>query len=715
MPNRLIHETSPYLQQHSGNPVDWYAWGEEALQAARAQNKPILLSIGYSACHWCHVMAHESFEDAEVAAVMNRHFINIKVDREERPDLDQIYQLAQQMISQRSGGWPLTMFLTPEQEPFFGGTYFPKTPRYGLPGFPDLLGRVAQFYQSERAQIAKQGESILDAFERMQPASPAQRSEFSVAPVDRAIQNLAGSFDAQYGGFGAAPKFPHPADLELCLRRHAASGIQEGASGIHQGASGIQHGAGGSGGAQPGDPLKMAIYTLGRMAVGGIYDQLGGGFCRYSVDAYWLIPHFEKMLYDNGPLLARYSDAWALTRDPLFAEVVEETAAWTMREMQSPAGGYYSSLDADSEHEEGKFYVWTPQEVRALLGDEEYAVCAPFYGLDGPANFEGGHWHLHVARGLDEIAKTLAKPLEECGAMLARARAKLFAAREERVRPGRDEKILTSWNALMIGGMARAARVFGRPEWLASARAALAFVRSTLWREEAGSGRSRLLATFKDGRAHLNAYLDDYAFLLAALIELMQTDFHSRDLRFAGDLAEVLLDQFYDPELGGFFFTSHDHEKLIHRPKPGYDSATPSGNGVAARALQRLGHITGESRYFDAAERTLQLFYPALAQRPEGYTSLLMALEEAVEPPRVVVLRGPAGQLREWQEVLGQHYLPTTLILAIPAEAADLSPLLGKPVPPNAVNAWVCQGVTCLPPADKLEILLDALKPHELR
>jgi uncharacterized protein YyaL (SSP411 family) len=708
MPNRLARETSPYLQQHAGNPVDWYAWGEEALQAARAQNKPILLSVGYSACHWCHVMAHESFEDAEVAALMNRHFINIKVDREERPDLDQIYQLAHQMMSQRSGGWPLTMFLTPEQEPFFGGTYFPKTPRYGLPGFPDLLERVARFYHSDRAEIARQGKAILGGFERMQPANPAQHSEFSRSPIDLALQNLAASFDARYGGFGAAPKFPHPTELELCLRHHAASGIQEDASGIREG-------AGGSHGTAPGSALKMAIYTLGRMAVGGIYDQLGGGFCRYSVDAYWLIPHFEKMLYDNGPLLARYSDAWALTRDPLFAEVVDETAAWTMREMQSPAGGYYSSLDADSEHEEGKFYVWTPQQVRALLSDEEYAVCAPFYGLTETANFEGGQWHLHVARGLEEVAKAVGQPLQECGVLLARSRAKLFAARERRIRPGRDEKILTSWNALMIGGMARAARVFGRPEWLASARAALDFIRGTLWQEEKRSARSRLLATCKDDRAHLNAYLDDYAFLLAALIELMQTDFQNRDLEFAEDLAEALLQQFYDPALGGFFFTSHDHEKLIHRPKPGYDSATPSGNGVAALALQRLGHITGESRYLDAAERTLQLFYPALAQHPDGYTSLLTVLEEAIEPPRVVVLRGPAGELQQWQNALSQRYLPATLILAVSGEAAGLSPLLAKPVMPGAVNAWLCQGVTCLPPVDKLEMLLDLLNTHELR
>jgi uncharacterized protein YyaL (SSP411 family) len=696
MPNRLARETSPYLQQHAGNPVDWYAWGEEALQAARAQDKPILLSIGYSACHWCHVMAHESFEDAEVAALMNRDFINIKVDREERPDLDQIYQLAHQMMSQRSGGWPLTMFLTPGQEPFFGGTYFPKAPRYGLPGFAELLPRVAQFYRSERAQIARQGEAIVGGFERMQPANPAHHSEFSSALIDLALENLAGSYDARFGGFGAAPKFPRPTDLELCLRHHAASG------------------AGGTDATPKGDPLAMAVYTLGRMAVGGIYDQLGGGFCRYSVDAYWLIPHFEKMLYDNGPLLARYSDAWALTRDPLFAEVVEETATWTMREMQSPQGGYYSSLDADSEHEEGKFYVWTPPQVRALLSDEEYAVCAPFYGLDQAANFEGGQWHLHVARGLEDIAQAVGRPLPECGALLAQGRAKLFAARERRIRPGRDEKILTSWNALMIAGMARAARVFGRPEWLASARAALDFIRATLWREEEGPARARLLATWKDGRAHLNAYLDDYAFLLAALIELMQTEYDSRDLAFAEGLAEMLLEQFYDPATGGFFFTSHDHEKLIHRPKPGYDGATPSGNGAAALALQRLGHITGESRYLDAAERTLQLFYPMLAQHPNGCTGLLLALEEAIEPPRVVVLRGPPEQMREWRRSLDRAYLPTTVILALAPGATELPPLLAKPAVSGNVNAWLCQGVTCLPPVDKLESLLELLNIAEI-
>ncbi|HET9700212.1 MAG TPA: thioredoxin domain-containing protein, partial [Burkholderiales bacterium] len=357
MRNRLAQETSPYLLQHADNPVDWHPWGEEALTLARTQGKPILLSIGYSACHWCHVMAHESFEDPEVAAEMNRHFVNIKVDREERPDLDQIYQTAHAMLAQRPGGWPLTMFLTPDQTPFFGGTYFPREARHGLPGFRDLLGRVAAFYRERREDIGKQNEAVRDAFGRSLPRRRTQAATLDAAPLERALAELEGGFDGVHGGFGDAPKFPHPAELEFCLRRHAATGAPAG--------------------------YAIATLTLRRMAEGGIYDQIGGGFCRYSVDRTWTIPHFEKMLYDNGPLLRLHADTWRLTGDPLFRRVAEETAQWVMREMQSPEGGYYSTLDADSEHEEGKFYVWTPDEVRGLLAPEEYAVLAPHFGLDG--------------------------------------------------------------------------------------------------------------------------------------------------------------------------------------------------------------------------------------------------------------------------------------------------------------------------------------------
>jgi uncharacterized protein YyaL (SSP411 family) len=665
MTNRLARETSPYLQQLAANPVDWYAWGEEALARARADDRPILLSVGYSACHWCHVMAHESFEDPEVAAVMNRHYVNIKVDREERPDLDQIYQAAHQMLAQRGGGWPLTMFLAPDGTPFWGGTYFPKTARHGLPGFVEILERIVAVWREQRAAIGEQGEQLKLAFARMQPRPSAQRAALDAEPVRAALQVLRASFDAKHGGFGSAPKFPHPTDLELCLRK-GETGIVD--------------------------------TTLRRMCEGGIYDQLGGGFCRYSVDAQWIIPHFEKMLYDNGPLLQLLADAWLVTGDALHARCAEETAGWIVREMQSPEGGYYSSLDADSEHAEGKFYVWDAAEARALLTAEEWAAVAPHYGLDGRPNFEGRHWHLHVAQPLRAGAE----------ALLASARAKLFAAREPRVRPGRDEKVLVSWNALAIRGMAHVGRVFGRPQWIASARRSLEFIRGRMWRG------GRLLATYKDGRAHLNAYLDDYAYLIAALLELLQDEYRAEDLEFAESLADVLLEQFEDREAGGFYFTARDHEQLIHRPKPGHDNAMASGNGMAAYALHRLAALTGEARYARAAERTLELFHPSMREHPSGYAMLLVALEEQLEPPATVIVRGPAQSLPPWSQAMAREYLPGTLVLAIPADTPGLPPVLDKPASAR-VNAWLCRGVTCLPPMDGLDALRKACKEAALR
>ena len=664
MPNRLASQTSPYLRQHADNPVDWYPWGEEALAAARSHDKPILLSIGYSACHWCHVMAHESFEDPEVAAEMNRHFVNIKVDREERPDLDQIYQTAHAMLTQRSGGWPLTLFLMPDGTPFFGGTYFPKRARHGMAGFLELLPRVAAAYRDKREEIAHQNTTLLEALARTLPA-PAGTAELRRSPLDAAVREFAQVFDDVHGGIGHAPKFPHPFELAFCLRRHALDGGELG--------------------------LAITRLTLARMAEGGIFDQLGGGFCRYSVDPYWSIPHFEKMLYDNAALLALYGDAWVVTRQPLFERTARGIARWVMREMQSPEGGFYSSLDADSEHEEGKYYVWTPAEIRALLTPAEYAVVEPHYGLDGAPNFENRSWHLRVMKPLDVVAKRLDVPVAECEARLESARVKLLAAREQRVRPGRDEKVLTSWNAMMVRGLARAARVFGEAPWLASARRALEFIRATMWRG------GRLCATYKDGVAHLNAYLDDHAFLLDALLEIMQCQFRDEDLQFARALAERLLEQFEDPAAGGFFFVSHNHEKLIHRAKPGHDNATPAGNGIAAFALQRLGHAIGEPRYLDASERTLRLFYAALERQPSAFVSLLTALEEHLVPPQLVILRGENGALAEWQRALAARYRPATLAIAIPAGRTGLPPALDKSAPDGGVGAWVCRGMTCLP------------------
>jgi len=661
MSNRLAKETSPYLQQHAANPVDWYAWGEEALARARVEDKPILLSVGYSACHWCHVMARESFEDPEVAAVMNRHYVNIKVDREERPDLDQIYQSAHQMLAQRGGGWPLTMFLSPDGTPFWGGTYFPKTSRYGLPGFVEILERIAAVWREQRAAVGEQGEQVKLAFSRMQPRPAAQRATLDAQPVRAALEVLRASFDARHGGFGGAPKFPHPTDLELCLRKGESAIVDT---------------------------------TLRRMCEGGIFDQLGGGFCRYSVDAQWMIPHFEKMLYDNGPLLQLLADAWLVTGAALYARCAEQTAGWILREMQSPEGGYYSSLDADSEHEEGKFYVWDAGEVRALLTGDEWGAVAPHYGLDRRPNFEERHWHLHVAQPLRAGAE----------ALLASAKAKLFVARAPRVRPGRDEKVLVSWNALAIRGMAHAGRVFGRPQWIASARRALAFLRARMWQG------GRLLATYKDGRAHLNAYLDDYAYLVAALLELLQDEYRGEDLEFAEALAEVLLGQFEDLDAGGFYFTARDHERLIHRPKPGHDNAMASGNGVAACALNRLAALTGETRYARAAERTLELFQPSMREHPPGYAMLLLALEDALAPPSSVLLAGDPVACAAWQRALEAHYRPTTRVFNL--AGGDIPGALVKgPAATDRASAWVCQGTRCLPPVLALPELLALLSP----
>jgi len=467
--NRLIHQTSPYLQQHAHNPVDWYPWGEEALEKARAENKPILLSIGYSACHWCHVMEHESFENETTASLMNTLFISIKVDREERPDLDKIYQFAYQLLNKRSGGWPLNMFLTPDDHtPFFGGTYFPPAPRYNMPAFPEILQRVANFYAEHPNDVEKQNLSVREYLQRAEQGARSlghdAENNIDARVLDESRQQLEKSYDTEYAGFGSAPKFPHPTNLERLFRHWSSTDKSDQQA------------------------LNMARSTLHAMASGGIYDQLGGGFCRYSVDKHWMIPHFEKMLYDNGPLLVLYANAYVATGDETFRRVSEQTAAWVMREMQASDGGYYSTLDADSEGEEGKFYAWKLAEVEQLLDAPEYAVLSRHYGLDRSPNFEGA-WNLHVFRSLEDIATDLSQEMDDVKRYLSNARQKLFDARELRVRPGRDEKILTSWNGLMIKGMAVAGRRLGRPEFIASAEQSLKFVRENLWVD------GRLLAT----------------------------------------------------------------------------------------------------------------------------------------------------------------------------------------------------------------------------
>jgi len=671
MSNRLAQETSPYLLQHADNPVDWQAWGPDALAQAEQEDKPILLSVGYSTCHWCHVMAHESFEDADVAALMNQHFVCIKVDREERPDLDQIYQTALQMLSQRGGGWPLTMFLAPDGTPFFGGTYFPKQARYNLPGFTQLLESVAHAWHTQRDDIVEQGVSFRAALVQSD-AQPTSDGALDPAPIQAAIAGIQQGFDPVYGGFSRAPKFPRPAELEFLLWSD--------------------------------DPAASAnvLFTLEKMALGGLMDQLGGGFFRYSTDARWCIPHFEKMLYDNGPLLGLYADAWALTDNPLFAQAAEGIVGWLQREMTSPEGLFYAALDADSEHEEGKFYVWTPAQIAALLTPAEYAVANACWGLEAAPNFENHAWHLEMLMPLSDAAKQLGVPAEEVAARLESARAKLFTARESRIRPGRDDKVLTSWNALMIKGLARAGRRFGRADWVRQAQAAADALHLTVW------SNGRLAASYQQGRARHNGYLDDYAFLLDALLELLQADWQDADLFWARQLADALLMHFEDAEVGGFFFTSHDHEALIHRAKPGYDNATPSGNGIAAYALMRLGRLLDEPRYQAATERTLRAFYQAMQAQPTPYPSLMRALTGVLSPPPVIVLRGPEPEVSEWKRAADKAVDDTCLLFKSTSTHREIPTNLQQS-PQTSVNASICDNVRCLPEIVQLTDLLAIL------
>ena len=672
--NRLAHERSPYLLQHAHNPVDWHPWGETALRLAREQDKPILLSIGYSACHWCHVMAHESFEDPATAALMNALFVNIKVDREERPDLDRVYQLAHQMLTGRGGGWPLTVFLTPDQVPFFAGTYFPKTARYGLPAFTDLLRRVDQYYRQHRAAIDTQNAQLLEALAHSQAlAGPAPLSD---APLRRATAELKGLFDGVHGGFGGAPKFPQAPLLERCLREHARTGDQ--------------------------DALRMALLTLEQMARGGIHDHLGGGFFRYAVDGEWCIPHFEKMLYDNAQLLRLYAQAAQITQSARFDAVLHTTGHWALREMRAPDGGFYAALDADSEGEEGRFYVWDRRDVQALLSDEEYAILARRFGLNDTPNFEG-RWHLRVVADVADIAKDVDLSPQRVAVVLSGAMQKLFAARSGRVRPGLDDKILTGWNGLMIGGLAQAGRHLNEKAFIEAAAAAADFARRVLWQG------GRLHAAAKDGVGYLRAYLDDHAYLLDGLLELLQARWDAAHLTFAVDLADAMLAHFEDRAEGGFFHTADDHEALIVRTRPLGDDATPAGTAIAARALGRLGHLLGEVRYLDAAARAVASAAGRMQEHPLGCCSLLGALEEQLTPPQTLILRGESTALAPWLAAARQGYRPLRLTLAIPADAKDLPGVLAHCHPQGEAVAYLCQGGQCSAPLTRLEELAAAL------
>jgi hypothetical protein len=678
--NRLIHETSPYLRQHAHNPVDWYPWGEAALERARRENKPILLSVGYSACHWCHVMERESFENEAIARLMNEHFVNIKVDREERPDVDHVYMNAVQMLTGR-GGWPMTVFLTPDGKPFYGGTYFPPEERHGLPGFPRVLSAVAQAYAQKPAEIEKTVVELMGALERLEAQRPSGQA-LDTGVTLNAASHLAGSYDATYGGFGHAPKFPNTSVLELFLRVHCSSGEQR--------------------------YLDMVLHTLRQMARGGMYDQLGGGFHRYAVDERWLVPHFEKMLYDNAQLVPLYLAAYQLSGASFFAGIARDILEYVCREMRHPQGGFYATQDADSEGVEGKCFLWDVAEVRQILGDAAAEIACRYWDISEPGNFEHRNI-LHVTLDVEQLARLSRRDASEISRLLHDSRSRLFAAREQRVKPHLDDKILTSWNGLMISAFAKAAEVLDDERYAQIAVEAVAFLEAALQRGD------RLLSTYKDGAAKLNGYLDDYAFFIAALLDVFEVVQERRYVERATVLTDSMIAHFWDAQTGGFFFTSDDHEALIVRSKPAFDGSIPAGNSVAAQDLLRLYHYTERAEYLDRAEALLRLYAGSMREQPFALSRMLCGVDFYVQKPREIVVVGQpeAVETKMLRQQLRQVYMPNrTLTLIDPARTQHLPALLqGKTQIEGRPTVYVCHDSTCSAPATtwaEVRPLLDA-------
>jgi uncharacterized protein YyaL (SSP411 family) len=687
MPNRLAQESSPYLLQHQNNPVDWYPWGPEAIEKARREDKPIFLSIGYSACHWCHVMEHESFENDAIARVLNENFVAIKVDREERPDLDQIYMNAVQMLTGH-GGWPMSVFLTSELKPFYGGTYWPPHSSRGMPGFDQILAAVIDAWKNRREQALTAADQLTAELRNVGEVTAGNSDKLNIEQIDSAVVQLRRAFDNTYGGFGQAPKFPHPMDLQLLVR--------------------VAHRTGQSG------PLDMVRLTLNRMAAGGIYDHLGGGFARYSVDAQWLVPHFEKMLYDNALLASAYLDAYLVIGDQNYARVVRETLNYIIRDMTDPAGGFYSTEDADSEGHEGLFYTWTADEIDAVLGEANGATFGRVYDVSDVGNFEGRNI-LNLPKTLEQCAKILGRDSHDLEAELADSREKLFLAREKRVRPGRDDKIIVAWNGLMIDAMARAGAALNEPEYVITASEAASFILSRL-RLDSG----RLLHTARAGTAKLDAYLDDYASLANALVSLYEASFNERWIDAAANLMDIVLEKFADPSGGGFFYTASDHEQLITRTKELTDSSTPSGNALAATALLRLGKLLGRTDYLDAATNTLAAAAPLLERAPMAAGQMLLALDRHLGPSQELVVVGDLSRDVTKQAIaaLQSGYLPRSVIAArdsaSPDDTATRSSRLdelfaGKQSAGGDPVLYVCQNFACQEPAIGLDAINEAL------
>lgn len=663
MPNQLIHETSPYLLQHADNPVHWYPWGEEAFEKARNENKPVLLSIGYSACHWCHVMAHESFENEEIAKLMNELFVNIKVDREERPDLDQIYMNAVQMMTHH-GGWPMTVFLTPEAVPFYGGTYYPPQDRYNMPGFPRVLISVAEAYRERQDDIRETGTSLVNELRRLSTTSSSDQP-IGQELLDAAYVGVVRTYDKTHGGFGGAPKFPPAMALEFLLRTHARTSNQE--------------------------ALEMVRHTCKQMANGGMYDQLGGGFHRYSTDAKWLVPHFEKMLYDNALLSRLYLHYFQVSEEPSARQTVEGILDYVLREMTHPAGGFYSTQDADSEGHEGKFFVWDLDEIRAALAERDATLFSSYYNITQSGNFEGKNIP-HVTRSLGQVAEEHKSALSELEASLTESRRKLFELRETRIKPARDEKILTAWNGLMLASFAEAGVILNRPDYTEAARRNAEFVLSNLRKD------GTLLRTWKDGVAKFNAYLEDYSFLIEGLVTLFETTGEFRWLEEAQALTERMIEEFWDEENGGFYFTGKSHERLIVRSKDYFDNATPSGNSVAAIALLRLAILTGKDDYRRLAIAVLREIGDGARRYPSGFGYALSAADFSLSTPREIAIVGKdPNHIEPLLSEAWRRYLPNKVVA--PGFGGENLPLLEhRPLQNERATAYVCVHYACEQP-----------------
>ena len=679
--NRLIHETSPYLLQHAHNPVDWYPWGEEALTRSKDDQKPILLSIGYSACHWCHVMERESFENEEIAAVMNELFINIKVDREERPDLDEIYMNAVQIMT-RQGGWPMTVFLTPDLKPFYGGTYYPPTDRYGRPGFPKVMHAVAEAFSDQNVQVLQQADQITAHLTQMSNVVDPHHHELTEELMTHAFQHYRSRFDAHHGGFGDPPKFPPSMGLPFLLRYWHHSGNA--------------------------NALEMVEVTLEKMARGGMYDQLGGGFHRYSTDAHWLVPHFEKMLYDNAQLVGAYFEAYQATQKPFYRDVATETLDYVLREMfDAENGGFYSTQDADSEGVEGKFFVWEPNDVEDIIGEENAEVFCEYYDITPQGNFEGENI-LHVQTPPDIFARKLQMDVAELEALLADGKRKLFEAREKRIKPGLDDKILTSWNGIMIRGMAMGYQLTGKPEYLEACEKSAEFVLTTLSQAD-----GLLLRTYRAGKSHLNAYLEDYAYFIAGLIALYEACFEPRWLTEAERLAHIMIDQFGDDAGDGFFFTGKSHEALIVQSKSAYDGATPSGASMAIHSLLRLAKHLDTPEFHDKAVETLLLYFHQMEGMPSGSGQLLCELAFLLSTPKEIAIVGEKGNAKTDAMLAALHstYQPNKIVaLSESADGQTLPLLAGKTQVDNVATAYVCENYVCQAPTTDIEAFVELLQ-----